>query len=1355
MFHVKTLGELRQSRDAGEPHPLRRKPLALVAYLARHAPRAVTRTELATLFWGERGEDRARQSLRQALLEVKQVLGDGIDVDTETVRLADGAVALDIVAFEQDVAAGRVSEAADRWTGEFFEGAEDIGGDGFRRWIENERAGLHRQLGVAMEKLLGDAELRGDWTEAVLRARRWAGALPFEETPHLRLIEALRMQGNSAEALKVHAGFVSRIRAAHDVEPSDEFLRLGGGLADDARTELSRKSRGSAAVHEPQLVGRTAIVGELVDAWRQAVAGSPSVALVRGESGSGLTRACDELVERAGADLLLLRTRGVPDGAWGTATALCEGLRRAAGLAGASPEALAETARLVPTLAGQFPHLPAATGQDAALRDGLSQVLAATAEEHPVLLMVDDLERADEPSKRLITALAGRLNGAVMLLITDREESPLSGEPLAALLAAKGLRRLQLSALGLAEVEAMLGSMVTMQPEDRHALAGRLLEESSGLPHHIRELVSSLVDDHLLTLDASGAWTVSPALAGRPLPLPNSVRDRVRDRLQRESAAARALSEALAVLGGPAELTVAGSVAGLSPDDAETAVAELITDRLVRRTHPGAAQIAFASPLIARSAAALLPPTRRAALHARAAQVLSEHDLTSTAERSLLPYHLARSESALAPPSEPARRRVPTWLVLAFAMLAGVGIGGFLWARKGRMAESGVGAVPVIALGRITDYRPGAPNDLTRPLTDMLATNLGRVAGLRVVSNARMYELVSHGGSQAVDTTSAALVRAARHAGATELIDGALYARDDGGFRLDLRRIELATGNIQQTHSVAGGTVFELADSGTARLASDFGGSGPIGSIADVTTRSLPAYRLYEEGLRAYYAFDLRVAHDLFESALREDSTFAMAAYYSALSSTDNARIALSRYELASRLALRIPDRERLTILAGYAFSASSPTQRALADTLVMKYPDEVEGYFYRGLSLMVEGRFLESLPLYNRVIAMDSLSLGADRPGCEACDALRQIVSVYQLADSLPAAERAARRWMRLVPRSTAARFVLAEVLSQQDRMNEALAVLDEAGTIGEGRREEQRLIDRAVHSIYGADYAQADRLLTGEIESGNPFRRQAALWYLAISLRHQGRLDEALAASRRHTAIAMERYPRDIRARQASAPPEELAEGETLFEMGRYRAAAAVFDSISRWKVGDESETHLAHARVWALTHAARSRAAAGDTVGLMALADTLEVLGPKSALGRDHVLHFYVRGLVQAARGDHAAAVESFRAALWSSSFGYTRINVAMAQSLLMLGRPREAVAVLRSSLRGSLEASNFYLTRTEGHELLAQAWDAVGGPGSRDSALVHYRVVARAWTRADAALAERKRAVEARINALSAR
>jgi tetratricopeptide (TPR) repeat protein len=144
--------------------------------------------------------------------------------------------------------------------------------------------------------------------------------------------------------------------------------------------------------------------------------------------------------------------------------------------------------------------------------------------------------------------------------------------------------------------------------------------------------------------------------------------------------------------------------------------------------------------------------------------------------------------------------------------------------------------------------------------------------------------------------------------------------------------------------------------------------------------------------------------------------------------------------------------------------------------------------------------------------------------------------------------------------------------------------------------------------------------------------------------------------------------------------------------------------------------------------LTQGATALAAAGDTTALAARADSIERLGERSGYGRDQRLNHYVRGLLLAARGDPEGAAAEYRAAIWSPTFGFTRVNYELARALLALGRPTEAVSTLQAALRGDIEASNLYVTRTELHETLGDAWRAAGRV---DSARVHYAAVVDAW------------------------
>jgi DNA-binding SARP family transcriptional activator len=96
---LRTLGEVRLDGVAADMSG-RRKDLTLFAYLARKAPHPVFQSELADFLWEDRDEARARQSLRQTVLELKRAVGEALTVDAEQVRLDTRAVQFDVREFE-------------------------------------------------------------------------------------------------------------------------------------------------------------------------------------------------------------------------------------------------------------------------------------------------------------------------------------------------------------------------------------------------------------------------------------------------------------------------------------------------------------------------------------------------------------------------------------------------------------------------------------------------------------------------------------------------------------------------------------------------------------------------------------------------------------------------------------------------------------------------------------------------------------------------------------------------------------------------------------------------------------------------------------------------------------------------------------------------------------------------------------------------------------------------------------------------------------------------------------------------------------------------------------------------------
>jgi hypothetical protein len=149
-----------------------------------------------------------------------------------------------------------------------------------------------------------------------------------------------------------------------------------------------------------------------------------------------------------------------------------------------------------------------------------------------------------------------------------------------------------------------------------------------------------------------------------------------------------------------------------------------------------------------------------------------------------------------------------------------------------------------------------------------------------------------------------------------------------------------------------------------------------------------------------------------------------MAAYYRAMSLEDRADRAAG-LTAAVRLAERASERERLLIRARWANFMAVGAGRAVADSLVARYPAEVEGYLLAGLARADAGDHAAARPLLERAVAMDSLSLRSAAPGrpCTACVALRELAYGYSALGAGADAERVARRWVRLQPHAARAR--------------------------------------------------------------------------------------------------------------------------------------------------------------------------------------------------------------------------------------------------------------------------------------------------------------------------------------------
>ena len=377
MLTLRTLGRPRLDGPQGELLSGRRKELAVLAYLGRRHG-SLPREELAELFWGSRPDANARQSLRQALLQLKRALPSGLEAEGDAVMLRRDALQLDANLFEADLAAGRLAEAVDRWQGDFLAGQDDAGGPAYGAWLDGQRQALRTRLRVAFGQLVERADRDGDADAALHWAERWAEWFPHDERAATRVIRGLYHAGRTGEALGRHAVFDSRLRQDLGIEASPDFARLAAELQGAA--PAAPPAPASGALFTPELVGRRPALAALEGAWAAATAGTTTLVLVEGEDGIGKTRLIEEFIRGITSKVVLLRGRGsetsgrVPHAVLGE---LLTGLADAPGLSGARPSTLAALGAVVPAIRECFP--PPADAAVAAWDDAVVDVLAAVA----------------------------------------------------------------------------------------------------------------------------------------------------------------------------------------------------------------------------------------------------------------------------------------------------------------------------------------------------------------------------------------------------------------------------------------------------------------------------------------------------------------------------------------------------------------------------------------------------------------------------------------------------------------------------------------------------------------------------------------------------------------------------------------------------------------------------------------------------------------------------------------------------------------------------------------------------------------------------------------------------------------
>src|SRR6185437_4149213 len=569
VLQVRLLGGVAADHD-GEQLSLLPPVSRLLAVLALRPGPQDRETVAATLWPGAAGPS-ARANLRTAIWALRKAVGDDALITSRTaVGLRPEAVTVDLADGLRRAADGDADAAAALCRGELLPGyAED--------WAETARRRQRAELAETLAARSAAAERDGDAAGAARWSRLRCELDPLNEAAHADLVRQLAAAGDRAGALVAGREATDRLRAELSVGPGPSLraaLAEARGPGVSGPATASGSSGSSGAFGSRPLYGRAAELRTLMAAWTAARAGHARVVLITGEAGIGKTRLVAELARRAeNAGARTAIGAGVDVGGAAPLATWQELVPQLARGVPAPPQDAdwpAELGRLAPDIATQLgrdqPPPPVSSPELERLRvfDAVLRLVEWAASGRPVLLVAEDVHRADPVSMQLCAHIGRRLATRPVLFVLTRRDRPdrPAADALLADLAGRGVEvtELELGPMAATEIAAVARSV-------------------AGLTDDAVEQVVSTADGNPLLATESAR-----ALAdGRSAP-PQNLRSAVRAATGALPRPARDLIEMLAAAG--RELSAA-ELAALPLADRDTAEEAVLDTGLISQSQAG------------------------------------------------------------------------------------------------------------------------------------------------------------------------------------------------------------------------------------------------------------------------------------------------------------------------------------------------------------------------------------------------------------------------------------------------------------------------------------------------------------------------------------------------------------------------------------------------------------------------------------------------------------------------------------------------------------------------------------------------------------------------------------------------
>ena len=416
-------------------------------------------------------------------------------------------------------------------------------------------------------------------------------------------------------------------------------------------------------------VGRQREMGELKACLEDALSGRGRLVTLVGEPGIGKTRTAQELATYAGlrsAQVLWGRCyeeQGMPP-CWPWVQAIRSYVRehepdqlRSEMGAGA-----ADIAEVVSDVKERLPGLSPPPQWDSPeqarfrLFDSITAFLKSASQKQPLVLVLDDLHWADQPSLMLLQFVARELGNSRLLLVGTYRDVELNrqhplAETLGELTRERLFQRVLLRGLSQQDVGRFIEVAAGVDPPA--GLTEAVHTQTEGNPLFVTEVVRLLVQEGALSPDPSprgrgetggrgegDSWTVR---------IPEGVREVIGRRLNRLSQRCNETLTIASVIGREFELRqLTPLVEDISEDRLLEVLEEALSARVIEELPQAVGRYQFTHALIQETLTEELTLTRRVRLHARIAETLEElYGDSAEVHAAELAPHFAEAEAVL------------------------------------------------------------------------------------------------------------------------------------------------------------------------------------------------------------------------------------------------------------------------------------------------------------------------------------------------------------------------------------------------------------------------------------------------------------------------------------------------------------------------------------------------------------------------------------------------------------------------------------------------------------------------------------------------------------------------------------